>query len=510
MTSTEVAVPRKRAIRLPVGLLLSIGAEKPERGPGRAIDHFRPKEGQLAQYEAEARLFGEHYGDQPKELRDVFFLANDVPAVLDIRLLAFSTSGIRGVGDTNFAEITDETEFEERVFGARSFTDGFTFFPKDVSEVRPEQREAWEGEPVHGKLDGRKDPRVEKLQVKVVTSLEFCLPEIMGLGKVARISTSGRASTRNLYKALWAEWATFGGQLEGIPFRLVIRPRPTQRFVREEKKYVATTVYELVIDTPHTVAELMAALQQHRAAFGLPDRDRLAIEGRAFKQALGLPAPRDEEEETREEPVAEVPSWLLNKIAHIETELPEDARKAMLLGVFGVEGSGELDPDQASRYLAMLEAALPAEEVEGELVDENGHEHDETPGDAGTPEPGKEPGDKDVSIESGEGSGPSHITAAAGLGVNEPAAPSPDALPGEPSFDEAPVATAEQVEAAGAMLVPIGEGAKQRKTLSEMPDNWLEFALRESSAKFFTAYPEFAAALEVWVRARAPHVWEAR
>jgi hypothetical protein len=366
---------------------------------------------------------------------------------------------------------------------------------------------------VHGNLDGRNDPRVRKLDVKVVTSLEFCLPEIMGLGKVARISTSGRASTRNLYKALWAEWATFGGQLEGIPFRLVIRPRGTQRFVKEEKKYVQTTVYELVIDTPHTVAELMAALKQHRLAFGLPDRDRLALEGRSFKQALGLPAPRDGEEETREEPVAEVPSWLLNKIAHLEAELPEDARKAMLLGVFGVGTSAELDPEQAERYWQMLEAALPAEAVEGEIVSENGdHEYDETPASspAGTPEPATSAGEPDVLVESGTGSGPSDITAAAGLGEDAPAAPVPGDLPGEPELDEPVAATAAEIEAAGEMLVPIGEGAKQRKTLAEMPDNWLEFALRESSRKFFAAYPEFFAALELWCRERAPSIWETR
>ncbi|HEX5469085.1 MAG TPA: hypothetical protein VFW80_08560 [Gaiellaceae bacterium] len=497
MSSQALDKPRPRNIRLPVGLLLSIGAEKPERGPGRAIDHFRPKEGQLAQYAAEAAMFTEHYGDAPKELRDVFFLSNDVQAVLDIRLLAFSTSGIRGVGDTNFATLTDETEFEERVFGSRAFRDGFTFFPKDVGEVRPELRETWEGEPVYGELDGPSDPRVKKLEVKVVTSLEFCLPEIMGLGKVARISTSGRASTRNLYKALWTEWGMFGGHLEGIPFRLALRPRSTQRFVKDEKKYVQTNVYELVLDTPHTVAELRVALQQHRQAFGLPERSRMAIEGRAFREALALP-PGREEEETREEPEAEVPSWLLNKIAAMEAELPEDSVRAMLIGVFGVEGSADLDAEQAERYWKMLEAALPAEPVEGEVVDEEN---------GGTGDVERLDPRSDVPPESGEGPGPSHTTAAAGLGDDEPAAPTPDDLPGEPPVEPLP---ALDVEAAGEMLVPIGDGHKHGKRLKDMPANWIEFAVRPSSARYFEPYPEFAEALEVWAREKFPSTWEER
>lgn len=497
MSSQALDKPRPRNIRLPVGLLLSIGAEKPERGPGRAIDHFRPKEGQLAQYAAEAAMFTEHYGEAPKELRDVYFLSNDVQAVLDIRLLAFSTSGIRGVGDTNFATLTDETEFEERVFGSRAFRDGFTFFPKDVGEVRPELRETWEGEPVYGELDGPNDPRVKKLEVKVVTSLEFCLPEIMGLGKVARISTSGRASTRNLYKALWTEWGMFGGHLEGIPFRLALRPRSTQRFVKDEKKYVQTNVYELVLDTPHTVAELRVALQQHRQAFGLPERSRMAIEGRAFREALALP-PGREEEETREEPEAEVPSWLLNKIAAMEAELPEDSVRAMLIGVFGVEGSADLDAEQAERYWKMLEAALPpAEPVEGEVVDDEIGEQDGGQGLLG----------HDAPPEPGEGTGPSHTTAAAGLGDDVPAAPTPDDLPGEPPVEPLP---ALDVEAAGEMLVPIGDGHKHGKRLKDMPANWIEFAIRPSSERYFEPYPEFKQALEVWAREKHPAVWEAR
>jgi hypothetical protein len=524
---------RKRTVRLPVGLLLSIGSEKPERGPGRPIDHFRPKEGQLEQFAAEAKRFTEVYGDEPKQIGDIYFLANEVPAVFDIRLLAFSQSGIRGVGDTNFAEINDEAEFEERIFGAKAFEDGFTFFPKDVSEVRPEMRETWEGEPVHGELTGRNDARVDKLDVKYVASLEFCLPEVMGLGKVARISTSGRASIRNLWKGLWTEWFAFNGNLSGPMFRLTVRPRSTQRFEKKEKKMVQTTVFELVLDTPHTVAELREALSEHRKAFGVPSKERLRLEGRALSNALALPAPAGEEQ-TREEVVAETPDWLLNKIASMESELEEAARRGMLLGVFGVEESSALTPEQAERYWGMLEAAMPAEPVEGEIVNGNGDEHEgsasDPAGDSAAAEPSSEaevstgetagaspvnrpgsdalpPVEEDSGAETGPSDtepsaapGDSTVTAGTGLGDEEPVPSAPEPLPGEP------VAGAEYVDpldAAAALIVPIGGNRDSR--LDAVDDGWLKWALH--NAHQFGQHTEFYSGLEFFVQHRKPEIW---
>lgn len=521
---------RKRTVRLPVGLLLSIGAEKPERGPGRAIDHFRPKPGQLDQYAKAATDFAQHYGPEPKELNDLFFLSNVVPDVLDIRLLAFSQTGIRGVGDTNFAEIMDEGEFEERVFGAKAFEDGFTFFPREISEVRPELRDAWEGEPVYGELTGRLDARVEKLQIKVVTSLEFCLPEIMGLGKVARISTSGRASTRNLWKGLWTEWGAFGGTLFNIPFRLELRPRGGQRFDAKEKKYVSNTIYELVLDTPHTVSQLRAAIEEHRKTFGLPSVDRLRLEGRALKNALALPA-AEGEEQTREEAVAEIPDWLLNKIAALEKEIPGEARRVMLLGLFGVEVVTELTPEQAERYWKMLEAAVPAEEVEVEVVNGNG-DHQDSAGEDQTASASGEPASAADALSPAEkesAEGPEGVSSDPpredSVGGSEAAvaekrheSPSADktsaaahpqpaadaiaeALPGEPMDDD----LLDPVDIAGDLVIPIGRHTGKLKVV-EAPETWVKWAL--ASADAFAEHATFYAGLELWVRHRKPDVWE--
>jgi hypothetical protein len=146
----------------------------------------------------------------------------------------------------------------------------------------------------------------------------------------------------------------------------------------------------------------------------------------------------------------------------------------------------------------MLEAALPpAEPVEGEVVDDENGEQDDGQGLLG----------HDAPPESGEGPGPSHTTAAAGLGDDAPAAPTPDDLPGEPPVEPLP---ALDVEAAGEMLVPIGDGHKHGKRLKDMPANWVEFAVRPSSERYFEPYPEFKQALEVWAREKHPAVWEAR
>lgn len=490
---TEVAIPtdRERVVRIPVGLLLSIGEEKPERGPGRPIDYIRAKPGELNQFEREAQTYREHYGDEPHELTDIYFLFDDVPAVLDIRLLAFSQSGIRGVGATNFAAIQDDTEFERRLWGEDAFKDGFTFFPKEAKEVRPELRENWEGEPIEGELLGLGDAatkkRVEQLQIKVVCSLEFCLPEIMGLGKVARISTSGRASIRNLWKALWTEYVAFGYRLQGVPFRLALRGRPTQRFDAGEKKYVKTTIYELVIDTTHTVSQLRESLEAHRKAFGSPSREHLALAGRALKETLALPM-AGETERTRDEEVAQLPDHILNRIAALEHEVDDDkAVELMLLGAFGVDTATELSEDQAERYIAMLERAMPAEPVDGEVVNGNGHHEDsvEEPHEAKTSDKGERGG------SSPDGEEKSDLPSS-----------TEDDFGDEPGGVEE-VVDERLIELASETVVTMGRTWKG-KSLAEVDDDWLEWALRNTSR----LTPQFTEALELYAKHRRTEVWE--
>lgn len=351
----------------PTGLLLSIGDITQSRGgrdiPTR-IDHFRPKEGQLEQYADAAAKFADVYGPDPKELDDLFFLSNHIGDLLDIRLMAWGSSGIRLRGDTNYATLPRD-EWEERAF---AFDDGVTFYPLDVKEVRREIRDTWNGEPILDQLTGPADARIEKLQIHVECTLTFCLPKVMGFGTVAKITTKSRRSMRNLMSSLLDQSAFFNGQLIGIPFRLKVRPAKTRRFDSEKRAYVPVQFFELVLDTPFTVQEALEAVKERRLALGgsplaLPAADR-AAESRAIEQMLELPAGSDDTatQQLRDEPAPEtVDDARLNRIARLEEQAGADGVRAILVGVFGVESAEDLSPEDAERYEQVLDRTVSAD-----------------------------------------------------------------------------------------------------------------------------------------------------
>lgn len=387
--STAVEKARPTVLKSPVGLMISIGAPKPERGPGRPIDHFRAKEGQLAQFKGAAAKFLEVYGDEPKELTDVYFLSNEIGAVLDIRLKAWGASGPKIVGFTNYAELPPE-EFEQRAW---AFDDDVLYFPLKASEVPKDRRDAWEGEPIRGKLTGPDDARIGKFQIGLEATLSICLPRVMGVGTVATLTTKGRNSTRNLYTSVRDQYAFFQGNLVGPPFRLTLRPKKSKYFDRENREYRVTTFYELVLDTALNISEIYEAIQERRVALGARPQGQLnagpaltpdEAERRAMEAALQLPAPADEDVQTRDEPVVDRPSdAILNRIVQLEKKLGGEATRLVLRGVFGLqddETAEALSQEDAERYEAILLQAVPAaerdaagEEVEtvvGEEVDE--------------------------------------------------------------------------------------------------------------------------------------------
>jgi hypothetical protein len=367
---------RRSATRPPIGLLLSIGEPKPANRPGRAIDWIRPKEGQLEQYAQAAAKYLEVYGDQPSQLDDLYFLSNNIGDVLDIRLMAWGTSGPRIVGSTNYATLP-RNEWEERAF---AFDDEITYYPLGPDEVRSELRDNWNGEPIRGQLEGPNDARIEKLKINVECTLTFCLPKVMGFGTVAQITTKGRRSTRNLVSSLNDQHTFFQGQLVGIPFRLTLRPTRGKHFDKETRRYMMTTFFELVLDTPFTVQEAIDTIRERRVALGgsllaLPPGEERDAESRAIAASLApeLPA-ADGTQQLREEPAPEHPDDArLNRLARLEGQLGDDAVRAFLVGVFGVESAAELNEEQAAKYEEMLAraAADAAEDVgEGEIVDD--------------------------------------------------------------------------------------------------------------------------------------------
>lgn len=386
--SGEVAIRERQHIRPPVGLLLSIGdPPTDERNYPQKRDSFRFKDGALGQFTREAEKARDVYGNEPTILDDVLFLSNNIAEVLDIRLLAFGKSGIKGVGDTNYA-LLNEDEFLARVF---SYQDDFTYFPRQISEVRPELRENWMGEPVRGAIEGPDDKRVDKLGIAVRATLSFCLPKVMGIGKVAQITTTSRRSIRNFYQCVHAQHEFFAGRLVGIPFRLEMRPARTNYFDKEARQWKQTTFHELVLDTPFTLQDVLDRIRQRREALGgeadvlgLPDR----VERDVFADTLGLPSGvEDEEVQLREEPEP-AGDARLNRLARLEEEAREAGEhpESLLRGVFGVDSAAELGEEDAARYEEFLLRVVPSEEVtDAEIVDAPLSEGDER-------EPGLAPG----------------------------------------------------------------------------------------------------------------------
>lgn len=378
MVGTTVDKPRPTVTRPPVGLMLSIGAPKPERGPGRPIDHFRPKEGQLEQYAAAAARFIEVYGEEPKTLNDVYFLSNEIGDVLNIRLMAWGASGAKIVGLTNYATLPKD-EFEQRAW---AFDDDILYFPLKPSEVPKDRRDAWNGEPISGKLEGPDDPRIARFAIGLEATLSICLPEVMGVGTVATLTTKGRSSTRNLYSSVRDQYAFFQGNLVGPPFRLTLRPKKSRYFNKDKREYQSTTFYELVLDTALNIGQIYEAIKERRIALGMgqpqlpPGRVPTPSEAeqRAIEAALSMPAPPDEEVQIRDEPVIDRPTdSLLNRLARLEQDAGAAGASMVLRGMFGVDSAEELSQDDAERYEAILVQSLPVEE--GEVVDEgNGDE----------------------------------------------------------------------------------------------------------------------------------------
>jgi hypothetical protein len=361
------------ATRPPIGLKLSIGEPKPPNRPGRPIDYIRPKEGDLEQYAAAAAKYVEVYGDKPPQLDDLFFLSNNIGDLLDIRLMAWGTSGPRIVGDTNYATLPRD-EWEDRAF---AFDDQITYYPLGPDEVRREIRDTWNGEPIRGTLEGPDDARIEKLKIGVECTLTFCLPKVMGFGTVAQITTKGRRSTRNLVSSLNDQHTFFQGQLVGIPFRLTVRPTRGRHFDKKERRYVLTTFFELVLDTPFTVQEAIDTIRDRRLALGTDAPQARQLESSAIAKTLELPPGEPVVEETqqlRDEPApAHADDARLNRLARLEEQVGEDASRALLIGVFGVESAGELDAAHAEKYESMLarNAEASVEDAgEGEIVDE--------------------------------------------------------------------------------------------------------------------------------------------
>jgi hypothetical protein len=125
-------------------------------------------------------------------------------------------------------------------------------------------------------LKGPQDPAIERGKMKVYATLRVCLPRVTGMGQVVEITTTGRRSTDNLFASLTYARGILRGNLIGVPFRLTVRPARMRYFDKQEGKRKSTEFFELVLDTPLTMAELFEAVRE-QASIGQATVESLAL-----------------------------------------------------------------------------------------------------------------------------------------------------------------------------------------------------------------------------------------
>jgi hypothetical protein len=234
-----------------------------------------------------------------------------------------------------------------------------------------------------------------------------------------------------------------------------------------------------------------------------------AERGRVTQAVADLPAV--EEQQIREEPLASASDAQLNRIAVLEQRFDNASYQTVLRGVFGVELASELDSTAAMQYEAMLTQALPPEDSG------QGAESDAEASASGA---GEEPqGDEAPTPAAESAEGPLE---AATSDEDERGGSSPDGeeksdssssaeLPGEPGPDDEVIEgevveddpdRERLVELAGETVIPAGD--YRGKTLAEIHDGWIEYALRHTSR-----LPDaFVEALELWAQERKPEIWK--
>ena len=358
MTET---VTRKRSplgTRAKPGLILSIG-QKADKGHPVKLDYFRAKPGPFTD------RFAEVFGKQPKEIR-VCPPSNVFGDMIDIRWKAFAGGGpskpdggyLKALGRTNYAEVALAGD-RERMSGEETL-------------------DGWNQDGTKGefKITGPDDPMVAKLKLKVTTTLRFLVPEVLGVGAWAEISTGSEQSTHSLYRTLAQIYRATQGQWFGLDLVLYLQEARSRPVV--DGKQITSKFWMIAVRSPYSVVEFIEqrrAIAEIQAPAPLPALDHGAIEreeelhpglwetgeDRVRATVAQLPVGSRETVRTREEPSAvdRPDDALLNRIATLRAEVGLEAADTMLLGSFGCEVE-QMNAGEAAAYAAGLERIAEA------------------------------------------------------------------------------------------------------------------------------------------------------
>ena len=252
--------------------------ELPTRGPGRALglrakpalrlalgyrdeakggaptktDHFIPKRGAKGEHDRAADKFQAVYGERPRAIR--ILLPSSLGQALTIQHKAWGSAGddeggvLKAIGRTNFA-----------LEGTLGGPDVLTVWNPDgtVDELE---------------ISGVDDPEAQALGVDLYTTFRFALPDVLGIGAFAEVTSKGQETTDNLWLKLRELYGAFGAR---VPFvvqpQLVLRPASGRPLVqtKDGPKRIRSSFFALDLYMPESFDQMFERLRE-RAAL-LPD-----------------------------------------------------------------------------------------------------------------------------------------------------------------------------------------------------------------------------------------------
>lgn len=257
----RLGIRRKPQLRLALGY-----RDESRRGAPVKTDYFIPKGNDRA-----VAKFKERYGDTPRAI-DVR-LPSSLASFLEIKHLAFAGGQngeggvLKAVGRTNFA-----------LEGTLGGPDLLTVFNVVDGNLSVEEVE----------IDGVDDPAAVALGLTLTTTVTFGIPDVLGFGGIAQISSRGKEST----DTLWLTAVDIYGQL-GAVASMILRPKillkPSKMLTPGGQR---TDVFVLDLFVPESLDEILAKAREYRelmpaqAAFG-----RSVLYGSGPVAALGEAPP---------------------------------------------------------------------------------------------------------------------------------------------------------------------------------------------------------------------------
>lgn len=264
--STEIARRQAGTLAMPAGarvlgqrvkpiIRLGMGFKDPEKGFPRKTDHFTVRGDERA-----VAKFAQVYGEKPKSVK--IMVPSELGLALDISYRSF----IGGQEDPD---------------GGRPLALGFTNFAPLGYVGGPDVLRVWKQDGSYAEVEtlgldelGKPlDEIANDLKIEVYATFTFTIPEVLGWGSFAAITSKGKKSADNLTFKLGQIYSAFGSKApfafdRDEPPMLVLKP-DTAMIRFEDKKGEAhwgkTKIFALDIVVPESFDKMVDRLAKRQA-----------------------------------------------------------------------------------------------------------------------------------------------------------------------------------------------------------------------------------------------------